>query len=424
MLRQNYMNKYKEKSFNGKERFLKEDEEYILNESRPIKESSIKHLDDKKMDIFIEGILTDKDLTTILYSTNAKIEIKSYLKSKKNFGFLRKNKKNQSNNEIFDTNMIYKKRYLKDAYKQMREEIDNYKTNQLNHQNLLKVNNYKKYLEIKKIYETEKGKREKEKEINRMFGIKRAYNKIKEKIEEKKTKKQKNLLLTETRSDSSNNKNIISLPKLHLNMHNVYSRLYKNAVLAIPANNRNNNKINKIKRQFTQEEIRKKNKVKFSLKNALSSNNGKEFTMNVTEDIINTCFNKYSGGPNNQMQIKNIEEKKCESTKEPNHINFYDLEEKKTGNSYLHSAVIDNHTELVAYILEKNADINKQNNDGDTALHLALKNGNMEIIKLIMNKKPALNIPNKEGIIPLDMFTIQMKVYFNIETLSFDGNKK
>ena len=132
------MNKYKEKSFNGKERFLKEDEEYILNESRPIKESSIKHLDDKKMDIFIEGILTDKDLTTILYSTNAKIEIKSYLKSKKNFGFLRKNKKNQSNNEIFDTNMIYKKRYLKDAYKQMREEIDNYKTNQLNHQNILK----------------------------------------------------------------------------------------------------------------------------------------------------------------------------------------------------------------------------------------------------------------------------------------------
>ena len=78
----------------------------------------------------------------------------------------------------------------------------------------------------------------------------------------------------------------------------------------------------------------------------------------------------------------------------------------------------------MAYILEKNADINKQNNDGDTALHLALKNGNMEIIKLIMNKKPALNIPNKEGIIPLDMFTIQMKVYFNIETLSFDGNKK
>ena len=428
MLRQNYMNKYKEYSFNSKERFLKEDEEYILNESRPIKESSIKHLDNKKMDKFIEGVLTDKELTSILYSTNAKIEIKSYLKAKKNFDFLRKNKKVQKDNQEIDINMIFKKRYLKEAYNQMRSEIDNYKTNQINHQNILKSNNHKKYLEIKKMYETEKDKREKEKENNRIFGIKRAYNKIKEKFEEKeeekKTKKTKNLLLTETRSTNGNNNKIVSLPKLHLNIHNVYSRLYKNAVLAIPVNKKNKNKINTIKIQFTQEEIRPRNKIKFSLKNALSTNNGKEYTMNVTEDTINTCFIKYSGGPANQTQIKNIEEKKGETSKEFNHINFYDLEEKKTGNSYLHSAIIDNHTELVRYILEKNADINKQNNNGDTPLHLALKSGNMEIIKLIMNKKPALNIPNKEGIIPLNLFTIQMKVYFNIDKLSFDNNKK
>ena len=45
MLRQNYMNKCKEKSLKSIERFLKEDEEYILNETRPIKESSIKRLE-------------------------------------------------------------------------------------------------------------------------------------------------------------------------------------------------------------------------------------------------------------------------------------------------------------------------------------------------------------------------------------------
>ena len=73
MLRQNYMNKYKEKSLYSRERFLKDDEEYILNESRPIQESSIKNLNDEKMDKFIENILTDKDLASILYSTNAKI---------------------------------------------------------------------------------------------------------------------------------------------------------------------------------------------------------------------------------------------------------------------------------------------------------------------------------------------------------------
>ena len=97
---------------------------------------------------------------------------------------------------------------------------------------------------------------------------------------------------------------------------------------------------------------------------------------------------------------------------------------KITGNSYLHSAIIDNYPELEGYIIEKNADVNKQNNDGDTALHLALKSRNFEIIKLIMSKKPALDIKNKEGIIPLDLFTPQMKVYFNIERLSFEDKKK
>ena len=425
MLRQNYMNKYKEKSLFSIERFLKEDEEYILNESRPIKESSIKGLDNKKMDKFIENVLTDKDLTSILYSTNAKIEIKSYLKTKKNFEFLRKTKKNKIAKEKKETNLIFKKRFIKEAYNQMKSEIDSYKTNQINQQNILKSNNHKKFLEIKKMYETEKDKREKEIENNRILGIRRAYNKIKEKFEEKKQKMNKNLLLTETELDNKENKRLISLPKLNLNIHNVYSRLYKNAVIVFPSNDRNKNQINQLKRQLTQEEMKPKTKIKFSLKNALSSNIGKEFAMNINENQYNICLNKYSGGPTNFTHMKNnLEEKKNETLKVPKHINFYDLEEKNTGNSYLHTAVIDNYPELVRYILEKNADINKQNNDGDTALHLALRSGNMELIKIIMGKKPSLDIKNKEGIIPLDLFTPQMKVFFNIEKLSFDDKKK
>ena len=425
MLRQNYMNKYKEKSLFSIERFLKEDEEYILNESRPIKESSIKGLDNKKMDKFIENVLTDKDLTSILYSTNAKIEIKSYLKTKKNFEFLRKTKKNKIAKEKKETNLIFKKRFIKEAYNQMKSEIDSYKTNQINQQNILKSNNHKKFLEIKKMYETEKDKREKEIENNRILGIRRAYNKIKEKFEEKKQKMNKNLLLTETELDNKENKRLISLPKLNLNIHNVYSRLYKNAVIVFPSNDRNKNQINQLKRQLTQEEMKPKTKIKFSLKNALSSNIGKEFAMNINENQYNICLNKYSGGPTNFTHMKNnLEEKKNETLKVPKHINFYDLEEKNTGNSYLHTAVIDNYPELVRYILEKNADINKQNNDGDTALHLALRSGKMELIKIIMSKKPSLDIKNKEGIIPLDLFTPQMKVFFNIEKLSFDDKKK
>ena len=296
MLRQNYLNKYKEKSLFSIDRFLKEDEEYILNESRPIKESSIRNLDDKKMDKFIENILTDKDLTSILYSANAKKEIKSYLKTKKNFELLRKNKKNKTEKGKREISSIFKKRFIKEAYNQMRSEIDNYKTSQLNKQNSLKFNNYKKFLEIKKIYDTEKDKKEKEIENNRIIGIKRAYEKIKGKFEEKKQKMGKmgkNLLLTEAKLNIADNKNLISLPKLHLNIQNVYSRLYKNAVIIPPSNSRGKNQLGQLKRQLTQDKIRPKAKIKFSLKNALSSNNGKEFTLNINENKINTCFYKY-----------------------------------------------------------------------------------------------------------------------------------
>ena len=422
MLRQNYMNKYKDKSLYSVDRFLKEDEEYILNESRPIQESSIKNLDNKKMDKFIDNVLTDKDLTSILYSTNAKIEIKSYLKAKKNFDFLRNNKKNKLEKNKNDTNNLFKKRFLKDAYYKMRSEIDNYKTHQLNQKNILQNNNYKKYLEIKKLYETEKDKRNQEVENNRILGIRRAYNKIKSKLDQKKGK---NLLLTETKLDTDDSKSMISLPKLHLNMNNVYSRLYKNAVFIIPTNVKNNKQIsNKLKRQLTQDEMRRHSRINFSLKNAVSSNNGKEFTMNVNENTINTCINKYSGGPVSLSHLKEVmDEKKVGDINKNKNINFYDLEEKKTGNSYLHSAVIDDYPELVSYILEKGADVNKQNNNGDTALHIALRSGNMELIKLIMNKNPALDIKNKEGIIPLDLFNHKMKVFFNIEKLSFDHKK-
>ena len=425
MLRQNYLNKYKEKSQFSIDRFLKEDEEYILNESRPIKESSIRNLDNKKMDKFIENILTDKDLTSILYSTNAKKEIKSYLKSKKNFELMRKTKKNRKEKPKREISSVFKKRFIKEAYNQMRSEIDNYKTRQLNKHNILKFHNYQKFLEIKKIDDTEKDKKEKEIENNRILGIRRAYEKIKEKFEEKKQKMGKNLVLTAAKLDFEENKNLISLPKLHLNIHNVYSRLYKNAVIVVPSNSRGKNQLGQLKRQLTQDKIRSNPKIKFSLKNALSFNNGKEFTMNINENKINTCFYKYSGGPASLSQKKdNLEEKKNEISKDNKQVNFYDLEDKKTGNSYLHSAIIDNYPELVSYIIEKNADVNKQNNDGDTALHLALKSQNFEIIKLIMSKKPALDIKNKEGIIPLDLFTPQMKVYFNIERLSFEDKKK
>ena len=61
MLRQNYMNRYKEKSKFDEERFLKEDEGYLLKESRPVKPNAIRRLNKSKMSQFIEDVLTKKN---------------------------------------------------------------------------------------------------------------------------------------------------------------------------------------------------------------------------------------------------------------------------------------------------------------------------------------------------------------------------
>jgi hypothetical protein len=90
MLRQIYMNKYKEKSKFDDERFIKEDDEYLLKEMRPVKDTSIKRLPKKKLDKFIDDILTNIKFTKILYASNSQDEIKKYYKTKQS---LEKNEK-------------------------------------------------------------------------------------------------------------------------------------------------------------------------------------------------------------------------------------------------------------------------------------------------------------------------------------------
>ena len=46
------MNKYKEKSKYEDDRFIKEDEEYLLKEMRPVKENAIKNLPNQVLENF------------------------------------------------------------------------------------------------------------------------------------------------------------------------------------------------------------------------------------------------------------------------------------------------------------------------------------------------------------------------------------
>ena len=97
-------------------------------------------------------------------------------------------------------------------------------------------------------------------------------------------------------------------------------------------------------------------------------------------------------------------------------VNFYELVEKNTGDSCLHSATKGNYYELVRYFILKGSNINKQNLDGDTPMHLAARNKNMKIIKLLLDYKAKLDIPNKDGEIAFDFFSFDMKKKFGLET--------
>ena len=123
MLRQGFMRKYRVKSKYDTERFQKEDEGYLLKLTRPIKNSSIKALSKEKLNNFIEDVLTNRKMTRILYDSNAKIEIKSTLNLLRNF---RVQSDNYEKMQAKIESSVVKKRSRKEAYIQMRTEINDF----------------------------------------------------------------------------------------------------------------------------------------------------------------------------------------------------------------------------------------------------------------------------------------------------------
>ena len=452
MLRQGFMNKYKIKSRYDNERFEKEDEGYLLKLTRPAKESSIRALNKEKMDKFIEDILTNKKMTSILYDSNAQKEINSSLKLINNFK--KQNEKYiKSQKANLDPCSVVKRRSRKEAYSQMRTEIDNFQNKKENYKKNLLMQNYKKYIVMKKDLNFCKKENINYLRKNRIDSFKRSFDNLKLKIDDDRGK----LMEAEYTSDQPlHNKTLenyylfrnnyidivhsINLPNIKCDMNDVYSRLYNNKVL-LTSGNINDKKIKNLKtitlnRHPLNTKKRKKTfllnrkmtqnhpKVKLNLKNVLKSNGGKEFTVKVTDEIIMKCFDKYSGGPET---IKYLKDEKHNGTKNIDDINkeknidgfvnFYKLAEKNTGNTYLHLAVIDGYPQLIKYFIDKGADINIKNEDGNTPLHLALKENNMDIIQILLNNNAKLDIPNNEGQIPFDFFTNEMKKKFGLEQM-------
>ena len=428
MLRQSFLNKYKEKSRYGEDRFSQEDEGYILKQNRPIRLNCINKLKKEKINQFIEDVLCNKKLTSVLYASNAKVEIKAYNRIKQNF-YRKKDELEKKFKEKNEPSSVVKRRSRKEAFIKMRSEISNFKITKEKHKRTLTNSNNKKIKKLKE--EVEKEKKEYFDDIRSNFikGYRRAFSRLKYKLDILKLGTGGGFL--ETMVDypyafefTSHN---IKFPQAKLNVKNVYSRLYNNAVF-IPKNLDINKypKENKRKRaksaknphvENTLENPEQKKIIKFKLKNALTCNYGKEFTTKINNTLLKKCHDKYSGGPDTIKYLKTETEKKCVDEKNTYFVNYYNLVDPQTGNSFLHIAAIENIPKMAKYFVEKGANLNMQNKEGNTPLHLALICKNDDVIKILMDNKAALDVPNLKGEIPFDYFTSEMKKKYGVDTM-------
>jgi hypothetical protein len=304
MLRNDYILKYKEKNqFESDNKYAQDDDNFILNSYRPLSEKSITSLPSKHLQNFVDEVLSNKKLSTVLYSSNAKSEIKILEKSNE---FMAKNgvklrrKQLQNNNP----NDIVINRKKKETIAQMKTETSQYKT---------KRNQEKRLLTDKceKFFQTLQDTKRRDEDdfidtlnINRKYRFEHIFYSIKNKFEnyysnDKKERSGKIFNNTKMRLKS------IQLPNLELNLQDVYSRLYHNAVLIEPKSTKGSiscldTQISKIKAEPGSGHLSTKNS-NLQIKNVIESTNGKEFTIKVTDEILEKCFSKHSGGPSSNL---------------------------------------------------------------------------------------------------------------------------
>ena len=429
MLRQSFLNKYKEKSKFGDDRFLQEDEGYILKQYKPIKSNFMASLKKEKMNEFIGDVLSNRRLTRVLYASNADLEIKTYNKVKKIL-YKRREQMDRKLKAKNEPSSLVKRRNRREAFLKIRKEISNFKISKEKYKRYLTQSNYKRAKKLREEVEKEKEEYFDDLRLNFINGFKRAFSRLKFKLGILKLGTGGGFLETEVDYPKVFEfvSHKIKFPKAKLDIRNVYSRLYNNAViLSKDFDNENNNEKFKKRAKSTRRgennkktEIENSNKIyfrKFKLKNALLLNHGKEFTIKINNSQFKKCQDKYSGGPETIKYLKTETEKKSVDEKKTYFVNYYNLVEPLTGNTFLHNAALENIPEMVSYFVEKGADLNMQNKEGNTPLHLALKCKNEEVIKILMDNKAALDIPNSNGEIPFDFFTSEQKREYGIDKI-------
>lgn len=438
MLRNSFLNRYEKKDskYSLNEEYLRNEyEEYLIFKNRPLAPKSIAKLSKHHIINFIDDVLTNKPVTSVLYSSNSSKEIGHYIHS------IEVMEKNYSSPTKFNTIATQKKKRettkisdSRSQYSKIREHIKNYKKAKVTHVNLLTKRNNIFFYKIKKQNKTSIRKSTFE-SINsfRVKNYNRSLKRCKNQIEWNP---------------------FFNLPDVKFDVNNVYSRLYHNKVL-----------INRAKTETGKQKIiRKTNKKKalnnthidsnkhhinrsctnitwsntnknsgtlngntnaneneqvpilFNLKHVIKSSNGKEFTMKVTDRVFNRCFYKHSGGPMSKLMrnYRNNRIKEEDNNDVDDLISLTKLKDSQ-GNSYLHDAVLDASYEFVKYYLGKSLSPNEQNSHGNTPLHLAMKVCIPKIINLLLENKADLTIENSKKETPYDLAPIAIKKHLKLD---------
>jgi len=467
MLRNSYIEQYCPKSTKAKfieheMALIQTDLNKLIFSQRPLSTKTISKLPKNNFPTFIDDIMCNHDLNTLLYSSNATKEMNFYLKQKNsllirspdNDKYKKKKKLSQLGEIMLNRNNIQMVNSLKDRIKEFlikrKQMYEDYKDKQDNFERIQPNLEIK----LKKLYF---------KPMNeiRLEGFKRAYKKC----------------LKKSRSDNS-----FELPNIKFNIEDVYSRLSHNVILDRKTlqekeikekekkekeeNNNTNNfnsyntmrqsqiqkfnhipntKLEKLINNNSNRHIHKRNIVIKSKKDTINNDSklsdlnidindynyyyqlknmpplniskilkcsaGKEFKIKITPRITKRCLSVLSCGPKPRSP-RNLTSEKKDTENEEEKIDYKELRNKSIYNIN-DSKSKRNINNLILYNTLKvgqnspTNDIVKIRNYRDqnfnSNLHISVLNNSYKLVEYFLNKKLNPNAVNKDGRTPLHL---------------------
>lgn len=293
MLRNSFLKETLKDGKNTEYKYAAEDENYMLQINRPITEKTIMDIPSSKIDQFVDKILTDKKISSVLFSSVANKEISNFEKSNKKL--IKKFEKKKVITENNPADIVINRKKV-EMLQEIKLDINHYKKCQMDQLNEKKKLN----IDYRKYFKSEKNKEKKDEifmlnkiRINRFENIFRSLtDKILESLD---NGKRKGTIFGNISFELQN----IKLPEVKLDLHNVFSRLFFNEVLLSPKKGQNfsgNNNFNE-NNPLSPKKNNNNPEQNFIVRNVIEAANGKEFTIKITDDIYAKCFSKHSGGP-------------------------------------------------------------------------------------------------------------------------------